>query len=241
MRSSTSPTEWTAPGEITSADHNAAGGDDARQLPALDQASLKRAGHDGPCSAKGPYAAVSRGVDRPLASNRALPPFLLCPARKPLTFARGRSTSARKPGTVACKPKTPKCKVKSIEARRRRASHARVRPLRARLKPPPATPAPLRTRLRPSPRQGCEACTPGVEVCVQDRRVCAQRFGVARKAEEACVWRYEGCAWCCARTPTGAAARSAAFQTRRLGQEAWWAAFQAQRAEVRIGLRGMSL
>jgi len=33
-------------------------------------------------------------------------------------------------------------------------------------------------------------------------------------------------------TPTGATARSAAFQTRRLGQEAWWTAFQPQRAKV---------
>jgi hypothetical protein len=101
---------------------------------------------------------------------------LFDPARKPLTFARDRSTSARKPGAVARKPKTPKCKVQSIEARGWRASHARVRPLRASPNPPSATPALLRLRLRPSPRQGCEACTPGVEVCAQGRRVCAQGF-----------------------------------------------------------------
>jgi len=48
MRSNSSPTEWTAIGEITWGDHNAADGDDARQLLALDRTSLKRAGHDGP-------------------------------------------------------------------------------------------------------------------------------------------------------------------------------------------------
>lgn len=37
MRSGTSPTEWTAIGEITWGDHNAADGDDAWRLPALDQ------------------------------------------------------------------------------------------------------------------------------------------------------------------------------------------------------------
>ncbi|TPG10990.1 hypothetical protein EAH75_08440 [Rhodanobacter glycinis] len=69
MRSSTSPTGWTAIGEITCGDHNAADSDDARQLPALVQASLKRADHDGPPFYPESLCNGESGDDRPLASK----------------------------------------------------------------------------------------------------------------------------------------------------------------------------
>jgi hypothetical protein len=34
-------------------------------------------------------------------------------------------------------------------------------------------------------------------------RFACKTGGVARKAEEACAWGFEGCAWCCARRPRG--------------------------------------
>jgi len=84
------------------------------------------------------------------------------------------------------------------------------------------------------PRRGKDArlARKGSRFVCKTGGVARKGSGVARKAEEACAWGFEGCARCCVRTPTGSAAWSVAFQTRRLGQEAWWAAFQAQRAEV---------